>query len=46
MYLADTVMPYGEEHISRLPLECSKRVRDVRQMGVGVVARIEGLRGM
>ena len=38
-------MPYGERHISRLRLECYKRVRDVRQMGVGFVARIQGFRG-
>ena len=43
--LADTEMPYREKHISRLRLECYKRFRDVRQMGVGTVARIQGFGG-
>lgn len=45
-YLADTDTPYGEKHISLLRLECYKRARDVRQMGVGIVARIQGFGGM
>lgn len=44
-YVAYSDMPYGEKHISRLRLECYKRVRDVRQMGVGIVARIQGFGG-